>query len=1192
MRITAILIVLALLSINITNPATLAEDVENVGFEKGVSWKPVVPIKKVTFVEHDEESFLDDYAYLAAVPTSVFYSDDRLYSHPLLFYQDEFYSSNEKEITLDARKGIDYFMRDWNTYCDGNLDEIISINVAKNDVNNWNSDHYEEIIHENPFDIAKDLALHDWSFSDSAVISVISEDSDFSEVLVKNKVDETFPSQKIYKLPRFDVPQTNSLNPVIEKFNVDDEYKHILAEVWWDGILVQGLPMIPTGDPDVQLYYEEDNNWIEAATISYWNVVRPKGREVGDAHVYKPGSWQIGITDFPTESDSIPTKNIGRFTVQGSLLNLLKRNVNYHVDITMYPGIEFDIPDNPPFGCRDAEFRLEWSDPSVNLGFSIIGPGGECIFTIINESAKNSIELDFDSLGQCGEGENYSVTVFSTTNVKNSLKIEFEYSWKQEISKELGDSLSSATEGAILASLLNAPLLYTKPSSLASQTEETLNKLGVKNVFIVDIGSKLLNKAKDEIQRVAEIKGNYKELGKTYEEIREISNRNDVIFTTIDPWTYWLFGELKPKGEKKGALFIGPAAYIAAHHGSPVIIVDNHPELSSAVVYHNEFWRRYAGNRYNFKPSTAEMVLTGRRIYDFLRDHGFDEKGDETIITVADQYDIGPSWDRIFPGVANSGRFCGTPVDTSYWISRNVFYPAMIFSNPALNEPVELINGSKSERRFGIFLGDLNKWFFSAPPGHLINLELGGFKMVRSQENEEYNYPVLCSFVTHKHRFNERASKYYGAKYQCPDGRIPGFSTTFDEIDKGSIAFHTNKEGSYYPDMSETEVIPFYLNKGGYDCAFSTKLSAVIENLNKGVILWIHGSHGSEKNGGSTEFWDPFRSFKMAREAGFLMPWLVMFQYQISYMSTLWWLPLIFNLAGVSAVPIHVFQERNPWRGYEWAMGSTDEPDAMTMDIKGILPYSNINIPFLPALGMDWVLARKPVREFLINLPILGRFFSRFFNVDNLYDGVIGTTAHSRFTISDYEATEIEEGLDNLHSSGFITGICQTSNTYFHMMLIRHGSVFQIQDPWPTSWYGAIWRQSIPRDLALGYTIGEAYSRGISQVGILYLGGGGKNGDEPQWWWDDAEGVVYFGDPDLRVFVPGTEYSDLNNWEKPKSLEYDEGFLVNGHSPFKVSDYPHEKTSKTIIEGYLYIILILIVAIILLISIIIWRKKK
>ena len=74
-------------------------------------------------------------------------------------------------------------------------------------------------------------------------------------------------------------------------------------------------------------------------------------------------------------------------------------------------------------------------------------------------------------------------------------------------------------------------------------------------------------------------------------------------------------------------------------------------------------------------------------------------------------------------------------------------------------------------------------------------------------------------------------------------------------------------------------------------------------------------------------------------------------------------------------------------------------------------------------------------------------------NTENLYDGLTGTLSFSKYPLAEKNASDMEQLMGNLHSAGFITSICQTSNTYFHLMMIRHGSVFQVQDPWPTSWY-------------------------------------------------------------------------------------------------------------------------------------------
>ena len=1080
-------------------PMIDAKNIPN-GFN-GVSWKPVVPMKKVILVNFDENSYLDDYACLAAIPASIFYDESRdcLFSNPLLFYQDLYVPHNKKERSLNARQGIDYFMEDWMAYCNGELDKMITINVPESKIRQWRASNYTFIEDDDPYEIASKIALHEWSYSDNAVIAVIEETFEKPDNITHGKVEGTLQADKI-KEEYFTVEQTNSLNPVYHEFIVDEKYRYIKAEVWWDLLIIAEAIMIPTGDPDVQLYCKHGGEWMQAACASYWNIFSPLGHEPIESYAYEPGQWRVGITDVPTEGNA-PRRDLGIFTVQGSLLRALLPPVNYNVDVRMFPGMEIKLPDNPPFGCRDAMFKLTWDDTDVSLGFSIIGPGGEEIVSAANES-KSFQKIHLDQLGECLDHEKYSICIFAMDNVSSPIHFEVEYNWHQNISELEGDCLSSATEGAVLASMLNAPLLYTSPSSLPDATKDALNTLGVRKIHLVNLGDHLSRKVKNEINDIIK---EYKEHGQIYDAIRKITDRNDIIFTTIDPWSYWLAEELKPAGELPGALFIGPAAYIAAHHGSPVLIIDNHPRCSSSVIWHTEFWKRHAGERYDAIPSVAEMYLTGKRVYDFLREYGFDREGIETMITIADQYDIGIPWDRVFVGKAKPGRICGTPVDTSYWICRNVFYPALIFINPALSgKGVLLIDGSVSERRPTGILGK--------PYGNTLFI-------TRPSQEEVFNYPVLCSFVTHKHRFNERASKYYGFKYQCADGMIPGETNTLNPIDQGIGEKYYGKKGCFFPDMTESEIVPFYLERGGYGTAFSTSFHAVTNNLNEGVIMWIHGSHGSHPGGGGTLFWNPENGFeKHSRLSKLVKPF-------------------------VGAV-----KEENPWRGYEWLLGSTEEPDTMSMDMKGIIPFTNIHIPLLPALGMDWVVAQEPIREFLNEvIPFVDPF-----TTDDLYDGVVGSLNFSRYQYEIKRGYEIDESLKNLHSVGFITSICQTSNTYFHLALVRHGSVFQVQDPWPTSWYGAVWRQSIPRDIILGDTIGEAYVKGISHVGILYIT------DPPQWWWDMMENVVLYGDPDLRVWVPSTEYSDKNHWDEPESLVYAKNLSINGHMPFGATSYPHE----------------------------------
>ena len=92
------------------------------------------------------------------------------------------------------------------------------------------------------------------------------------------------------------------------------------------------------------------------------------------------------------------------------------------------------------------------------------------------------------------------------------------------------------------------------------------------------------------------------------------------------------------------------------------------------------------------------------------------------------------------------------------------------------------------------------------------------------------------------------------------------------------------------------------------------------------------------------------------------------------------------------------------------------------------------------------------------------------------------------------------------------------------------------------------------------------------------------------------ENVCFFGDPDLRVFVPGTDYSDNNYWETEdvKSLRYDKACSIDGHMPFGVASYPHEIQQLTFWQEYLVRIVALIVVVLLLVILVGmgWKKKK
>jgi len=1060
-------------------------------------------------------------------------------------------------------------MEDWMSYSNGRLDKMTLINVPMNRLDSaWKAKEYDIIESDSPYDIAARLALNEWSYSDDAVIAVISEE--FEE-----PKDTEVTGEILGKISGDVGKDTLTVNrpygpaPEYERFEVGDEYIYVRADLYYPSVVINsklfslvpgfggGLITLPSVDPDLQLYCKYEGDWLQTAAES--NMAITNGpQETCFSYVYNPGDWRIGVTNMPTESfageeDFKKDGLFGKLTYYGNKLEAISKAffgrpvTKFYCDVTMYPGMEEIVPDLPPFGCRDATFKLTWNNDNIQLGLTIIGPSGEELESVLDKDSDYQ-EIHFNMLGECLEGENYKIVVYALTDVATPVDFKVEYSWQQNISKIEGDMIASACEGAVLAYLGGC------------LDEDVINELDYN----------------------AKIENHYTEYKDVYDSITKITGSNDVIFSTIDPWSYWYYDEsvagLKPAGEYENAFYFAPATYAAAHHGAPLLLVDNHPELSGAVTWHSEFWRKHASG-YKL-PAIAPMFLTGSKVYDFLREYGFDKEGPESILTIAGQYEIGPSWSRVFAGVGNPGNIIGTPVDTSYWISRSIFYPALIFQNPALKGEVELINGSISTRLQRSFTLDdfapLRGGIFSRLfPGNTEGLS--NLKITRESGPEKYQYPVLHTYGCFGHRFNERGADYWGTPYQTRTGIIPGESLSGEEIDEGTRVKNEGLYGAFLPDLSETEITPFYAAKAGYSNAFSTNFEITMENLNSGVISWYMVLHGWSGDGGSLSWFSPSALADNFETAG--LPSSVG--------------KLINKALGVP-LGMNPITEENPWRGYEILWGSTEEPDSACLNaeiglLRGIIGLGLKDNPGIFKIGLDLVPSSL---AFPGNIPIL-----RWFNIrDNSYDGLVGPyglTALLFKFIGGHSGADVDDALENLYSMNFHADSCLIACNYLHITLMRHGSVAQEIDPWPTSYWGGYVFQQIPRDFALGETIGESYAKGRCEIGIKYLF---EEDEKREWWWDSAENVVLFADPDLRIWVPSTEWDEeaRNHWELEdvQPLRYDAELDVDGHMPFGATSYPHEKEPLPFWLEYLAVIIGIIVIVIVLAAVVFYRKKK
>ena len=1122
------------------------------GFDKGISWKPVIPLKKATFVDFDMDTYLDDYSYLAAVPTSIFYSENAnegsLFAHPLLFYQDPYPVTDDKERSLDARMGIDYFMEDWISACDNWMDEMVLINVPEKKVDQWPARNITVIEENDPYSIAEELSLHDWSYSTDAVVAIINESLKQPEKCIENTLKGSVSGETIHK--QLTVNRSKGSSPEYEYFEIPRDYQFVSVDVWYPSISIlkdrllystlmgPGGMTFPSVDQDIQLYCNHDDfGWLMVEASSEMTIQEGPHERVS-SYVYTPGEWKIGVTNIPTEKIEV---NGG---LVRALLQMLVPVKEYNADINLYPGEEIIIPDLPPYGCSNCTVKLSWSTRDANLGFSVIGPLGENIVTVYNDSDsfhETCQEVTIDQLGECLENEYYKISVFTLKETRQPIDFSIAYQWEQKISRETGDSLTSATQGAVLASLLNCPLLYATYDNVPQATHDALTALQVKKIHLINLGDHISNHAYRELKRMGTVYS-HNESEDIYDEIMCRSGRHDVIFSTLDPWTAWyvnptanVTNTMPLAGEYPGALYIGPAAYLAACHGSPVLFVDNHPELSAAITWHNDYWKK---NPDGMKvPSVAVMTMTGKRIYDFLDKLGFDKEGKESIVTVAGQFDIGIAWSRVFAGRAKSGRFIGTPVDTSIWISRNLFYPVLIFENPALAGSVTLINGSQSVRVQPTFFRPFKRFFarLSSLTSGLSNL-----KIIKPSQEELYNYPVLHTYCCYSHRFNERGSKFWGEKYILANGDIPGETISYESIDQDVRLKYENIYGGYLPDMSDSEITPLYCQRAGYDNVFSSNFSSIIQNLNRGVISWYEMVHGGQNLGGNLDLWDP-RTMEICLIEQFGLPPF---------------LAKVIQLLAAGPLGLFPLDDTNPWRGYEQLWGSTVEPDSATANTEiGLL------LGILGAAHPQGILNGGYIKTGLDFIPANIRFSVLPKARESYYDGMvlgIGISQILTRTYFAYGSMQIDDALQNIHSCSINAGSCLIGGKYLTLVLIRHGAVFMECDPWSTSYWGSSHFMGVPRGLALGKTVGETYDEGMEKVGITYIA---EEGEQIDWWWDTKQNIIFFGDPDLRVWVPGTTYSDDNYWEKPTFISYDNTLSLQGHMPFGSLTQPQEKSS-------------------------------
>jgi hypothetical protein len=1016
----------------------------------GVSERTVVPAAKATLVAFDPDDLVDDFSYLAAVPASTYYveSEGVSVSSPLMFYRAPMDSPSIEETALDDGVGIEYLMDDHVTASGGKLSSITTVDIPRAEAEvlqaKWAADDLVAIKGNGVAGTAASIATSNWEWARTAVVAVVDPSIAPVDQTVSGNLSGTVPS-----VASTGGQFTGSIGPSFHaesshSFDVGDQYKYVQAVMEWN--IPGPFPGLTQRGKELGLHlYSGD---IMVALSTEWNAFQG-AVDTAQSFVYTPGPWRAAVVFIPTMGLNDPAFAPPAFE-SPSYAQRVFEEARYTITYDLYGGVDVPMEDIPAPGARNAVFTLTWGG-GRELGLLIRGPSGQEIASAIGGASPGMHELLVPELGSGA----YTVSVVNLDGQAGEIDFDLEYSWEEPMSEMEVDSLVGATEAAVLASELNAPLLYATPDGVPSATLGALDVLGTTDVHLVDLTGHV-----DKVR--ASLRGNrgagqpsidvevHADLASLIAKITKLGHRGsdgrqDVVITTLNPWDYWYTdsNDENPQGEEWGGRYFAPAAYAAANHGCPVLVTESDPRLSSSNAYHNNYWlRAYRGRS---PAPVGAMYLTGQQVMDAIASYGLDGEGMESLVTVAGQFEIGTAWDRSLVGATTPGRIGGTPVDASVWISRCSLYPLEIFANPAVDPSIDphdgkRIVGSRSTRTAGVL------------------------RIVEPEREVQMDDPVAFTWACYLYKFNERAAEYWGAEYQAADGTIPNVSPSEHPWDDGTL-----------PDICE-DVFEDYSRKSGYGEAESAGYDASIENMNRGVIMWIETMHGS--NGGS----------------GFLG----------------WW-------------SSDKNQEANPHRAYEEypqnLMGATDDPDVITLD-----KYTGTDT--LPCTGPLTPLGLVPERHDGVVIA--------YINQDPQTYGVRGTDLH--------------RDLDNLHSMGMVAGSCSISNTFLQLTMIRKGSIFQIIDPWLTSWYVQLGSEIFYRDVAYGgVTVGEAYDAALSKVGPKYV--------TEEWWWDHWENIIYFGDPDLRIYTPNDPFM--------RPIPVTANKVVEGHAVMAARDHPAALSGST-----------------------------
>ncbi|MHA1383053.1 MAG: hypothetical protein ACTSR3_04745 [Candidatus Helarchaeota archaeon] len=607
----------------INNPSTYSTDVDSPYYQEYINnynWEfdtSYAPLQILTIVHYEENSNFDDFSMLASIPFAIF-NDSGVRKISPIIYDNIIDNENTMEFIYQWKAYNDYF---------GGLKRIIYIGDVSDQVKNKMTavfgapSEYRPPLNfsaSNIYDLSASIANYFWFTNDKVIIAqaqnIIQE---FESITDLTPITGIVNKKEMKNI--IDNINSTIFNKFYDFNNISINGGAILVEI---NDTMNNLRLQLIGN-----YSNPSNQWI-FDTTNYTNnnwVFHPNV-----THPANISDWCIQVFN----SSEVSSDIFYNLTFYNFTSNFQNFRVNYS-------------------NCK-LKFQINTTDAKIWL----LDPNGQ-FFTASNSSGEISIK--YPSLGDwtliISGNETHNTPYEISINIAN-------YSSEKET------LIESATNGAVIASLSHAPLLYTDGNSLTTAVRNELTKLDPAEAIIINLGKNINETLFTELGISVKSLEN---MSIIMDYIENLSYKKDIILTSLN------------------AGFFAPAGIMAAYHGGSVLPVFNETHnfygkaLSNYKLMENSYYQSPLQNG----PFYDDMVNLSNIYHDWI--NNFDSSTDNrTVLIISPLNDLNPIFDRAIMGKSITGRFPGeNEIETLIFICRNIFYRALTFKN--ITEDSEVI---------------------------------------------------------------------------------------------------------------------------------------------------------------------------------------------------------------------------------------------------------------------------------------------------------------------------------------------------------------------------------------------------------------------------------------------------------------------------------------------------------------------